>query len=112
MQILNQTRETTLAVNARLADTFFSRLRGLLGTKSLPEGSALVIRPCNSVHMFGMRYSLDVLFVASDQHVLKMVAALAPGKVAVCPGAAYAVELPVGTLIRIGTAVGDELRLE
>lgn len=112
MRLLNQTRGTLLADRLKIADSFFSRLRGLLGSRSLPAGEALLIRPCNSIHMFGMRYPIDVVFADQAGQVLKTVAALAPGRLARCPGAAWVAELPVGTLAATATATGDVLMVE
>ena len=63
MRLFNESRDVLLAERLAVADTFWKRLRGLLGTREWPEGNALLISPCNSVHMFGMKYCLDVLFV-------------------------------------------------
>ena len=54
MRLFNESRGILLAEKLMVADTFWKRLRGLLGTREWPEGNALLINPCNSVHMFGM----------------------------------------------------------
>lgn len=111
MRLLNQTRGRVLAEKLKIADSFWSRLKGLLGTKELPGGEALLIRPCNNIHMFGMKYSIDVVFADAANRVLKTVAHLAPGKIASCRGAAYVVELPCGTLQDTGTQAGDLIEM-
>lgn len=111
MEIVNITTGMTLAGDARLADGFFSRLKGLLGTKSLVMGEGLVIRPCNSIHTFGMNYPIDVVFAADGDRVTRTVVCLEPGRVLACRGSRYVVELPVGTLVRTGTKPGDYLRI-
>ena len=111
MQIKNLTKNTILAEQVRVADTFFSRLKGLLGSSGLPAGAALVIRPCNSVHTFGMRYPIDVIFVDAAHRVVKTVAAMGPGRMAACRAGRYTVELPAGTMAKDGTAAGDLLAL-
>lgn len=111
MRLFNESRDVLLAERLTLADTFWKRLRGLLGTREWPEGNGLLISPCNSVHMFGMKYCLDVLFVDRQNLVLEVVESLAPGKFKICLRAKYAVELPEGTLRRTGTNRGDRLKL-
>lgn len=111
MEIVNVSTGKTLARDARLADGFFSRLKGLLGTKSLLAGEGLVIRPCNSIHTFGMNYSIDVVFAAADDRVAHMATCLEPGRLMACRGSRYVIELPAGTLVRTGTKPGDHLRL-
>ncbi|VBB06598.1 Hypothetical protein LUCI_1834 [Lucifera butyrica] len=109
MLLLNKEKGTILAEQLRVADTFFRRLRGLLGTKTLPAGQGLVIRPCNSVHTLGMHYAIDVLFVDNKDCILKIVADLRPGKWAACRGSAYVIELPAGTAAHTFTQAGDAL---
>lgn len=110
--ITNPRTEATLASRARLADNFFSRFRGLMWTDSLPEGEALLIVPCNSVHCLGMRYAIDVAFLAKDGTVLHMIPDMAPGKLSpLVKGARATLELPAGTLARTETQVGDKLEL-
>lgn len=109
MILMNQTRSTVVAQKLRIANSFFSRLRGLLGTQELPVGEALLIRPCSDIHMFGMQYAIDVAFVSTANQVLKTVAALAPWRVASCKGAAYVLEMPCGTLRASQTEIGDLL---
>ena len=111
LKLVNQTRRTVVVENLRIADTFFNRLKGLLGTSVLPAGEALLICPCNNIHMFGMKYSIDVAFVDDSDRVLKTVEALRPGRFACCSEARYVVEMPCGTLLATGTAVGDLLEV-
>ena len=111
MRLFNESRGILLAEKLMVADTFWKRLRGLLGTREWPEGNALLINPCNSVHMFGMKYCLDVLFLDRQNMVLEAVEALAPGRLKLCRGAKCVVELPDGTLRRTGTCRGDRLQI-
>ena len=112
MRLLNESRGIMLAERITVADTFWKRLRGLLGTREWPEGNALLISPCNSVHMFGMKYCLDVLFLDRQNMVLEAVESLAPGRIKLCCGAKCVVELPVGTVRRTGTRCGDQLQIQ
>jgi uncharacterized protein len=111
MMLINLTNNTILANQVRVADTFFSRLKGLLGSNGLPDGEALVIRPCNSVHTFGMRYPIDVIFADAQHRVVKTVADMGPGRVAFCRKGCYTVELTAGVLAKDRTAAGDVLAM-
>lgn len=108
--IRNLTRGSVLATDARMADTYFTRLKGLLFRTGLDPGEALVITPCNSVHMFGMLFSLDVVFCDADKRVLKTVAELKPFR-ATWPlrGAIYAIEMNPGSILDSLTSAGDTL---
>jgi uncharacterized membrane protein (UPF0127 family) len=70
-----------IAEKVEEARTFLSRLRGLMYRQALPSGEALLIKPCDSIHTFGMRFSIDVLFLDSAGKILKAIRALKPGKV-------------------------------
>ena len=102
-----------VADRLRSAHTHWTRLRGLLGTRGLAPGEGLWIRPCRQVHMFGMRYPLDVVFLDDGLSVVGTVEGLAPGKVSPRVEAATSVvELPAGTVARLGLVVGRRLDIE
>jgi uncharacterized membrane protein (UPF0127 family) len=113
MKVTNSTRNVVLAGRAGRAAGFFARGRGLMFTPPLPEGGGLVIEPCNSIHMFFMRYPLDILFLDREGRVVFMYRGIKPWRMGrVVRGARTAVELPEGTIDRTGTQLGDLLRLE
>jgi uncharacterized membrane protein (UPF0127 family) len=92
----------------RSAHTHWTRLRGLLGTRRLEDGEGLWIKPSNQVHMFGMRYPIDVVFLDDDGRVLRVVHALQPNRISPrVKGATSALELPAGTLSRVGLTEGS-----
>jgi uncharacterized membrane protein (UPF0127 family) len=109
VRIVNETRGTELAAAAEWAATPFRRMRGLLGRSGLPEGSGIVLTPCNSVHMFFMRFAIDAVFVDREGTVVKAVESLRPYRVAGARGSRSCVELPTGTIARTGTRRGDRL---
>lgn len=94
----------------RVADNFFTRAKGLLGTKALPEGHGLLIRPCNSVHMLGMSYPIDVVFLSKTMEVVRVIPELKPWRLSpVVKGAHQVLELPEGTIARLGLVPGEKL---
>ena len=111
MRLFNETQGALIAERLCLADTFWKRLRGLLGTREFPAGNALLIQPCSGVHMFGMRYPLDLLFVDDRDVVVETVESLAPGRIKSCRRAAYVVELPCGAVESSRTRIGDRIKV-
>jgi protein-S-isoprenylcysteine O-methyltransferase Ste14/uncharacterized membrane protein (UPF0127 family) len=96
----------------RVADTHWSRMRGLLGTGSLEPGAGLWIVPCQQVHMFGMRYPIDVVFLDAAGRVLATTPALRPWRVSPRVAAARSVlELPAGTVERLGVRPGMDVAI-
>jgi uncharacterized membrane protein (UPF0127 family) len=111
LKVLNINRNQLLADQVKLANTFFKRLRGLLFTKSLPNGEALLIQPCNSIHAFGMAYSIDALFLDKENIVIATLSNLKPGQLSQLYWQARScLELPAGTIAQSGTAIGDHLQ--
>ncbi|MBI5172435.1 MAG: DUF192 domain-containing protein [Candidatus Melainabacteria bacterium] len=99
-----------LAERASVARSFFRRLKGLLGTDSLPDGEGLLLSPCNSIHMFGMKYAIDVVFLDKELVVVDVLENIAPGKASRVYRKAYScLELPAGKVNLTGTTAGDKL---
>lgn len=112
MWIKNVTKDTIVADHVWHAETFWQRLKGLLGTRSLEVGVGLVIKPCSSVHTFGMAYPIDVLFVDPNDRIVKIVANMPAGRVAMATGSSYVIELAIGRAEQASCAVGDILKFE
>ena len=68
--VRNVTRNSVLGQKVRVAATLKERAVGLLGTDSLGAGEGLWISPCKSIHMFFMRYPIDVLFLDSAGKIM------------------------------------------
>ncbi len=65
-------------VKARVARTFRERAKGLIGTKSLPDGEGMLILHCNAVHTFFMSFPIDVTFLDRHDRVVKTVRGVKP----------------------------------
>src|SRR5262249_47328564 len=93
--------------------THWTRLRGLLGTPTLPAGEGLWLKPCRQVHMFGMRYPVDVAFLDDEHRVVGLVPCLLPWRVSPkLRQATSVVEVPAGTLERLGLVEGVRLAID
>jgi uncharacterized protein len=95
----------------RYARSSSSRLRGLLGRRSLPEGEGLAIRG-NSIHLFFMRMPLDIVFCDADYEVVRVVHNLSPWRMAGCRRARYVLEIGPGEAARLGLREGMVLRVD
>ncbi len=110
MKVLNQTKNTIIAFECKTADNFFTRLKGLIGKKLLPEGSGLLIIPCNSIHMFFMKIPLDVIFIDKAGKVVYLSENIKPWQATrIIKKARCTIELPAGTIAQSRTEVGDKL---
>ena len=101
-----------LADKGRLANSFFTRLKGLLGKKSLPQGFGLIIQPCNMVHSIGMKMAIDVLFVSPAEEIIYIIEAMPPNRISpYIHNAGYVIELPTGQVQKTATAVGNTISI-
>lgn len=96
-------------IRARRAGGFVGRLCGLLGQPLPAQASGLWIEPCASVHTFGMRGLLDLVFVSTCMVVLRIDAAVPSRRVRGAPGARAVLELRAGEAARLGLRAGMRL---
>ncbi|MBR0261407.1 MAG: DUF192 domain-containing protein [Selenomonadaceae bacterium] len=97
-------------LEVEIADSFFKRLRGLMFRRRLEEGRGLLLAPCDGVHMFFMRFSIDVIYLDKDFCIKKIVRDLMPWLgVSFCFGAWGALELPSGEAERLKLVVGQKI---
>lgn len=83
-----------------------------MGRRELPEGSGILITPCSSIHMFFMRFPIDVIFLDRDNAVVKVVHRIKPWRVAIGGGGKKALELPAGTAEALPISEGHQLDFE
>ena len=60
------------------------RLLGLIGRRSLAQGVAVEIPRCRSVHTFGMRFPLDLIWLDDERRVVRIDRAVPPWRIRAC----------------------------
>jgi len=113
-QAFNQTRQLSLATALAVADTHWTRLRGLLGVTAsdFRNGCGLWIVPCRGVHTLGMGFPIDVIYLDGKHNVVHIEHELGPWRLApITLEAASVLELPSGTTVETGTSVGDKIEI-
>ena len=83
-----------------VADSFWARLRGLAGLGEMPPRSALLLPRCSSVHTFGMRFAIGVLFLDEEMRVIGERREVRPGRIVWQRGARAVVEFQAGVPTR------------
>ncbi len=110
LRLTNSTRGTVLGTRIRLADDIPSRIRGFLFRPPPAHGEGILLSPCKAVHMFGVRFALDVVFISEQGGVVATYPELKPWRRSAIHGSAlHALEVPPGTIRATGTATGDQL---
>jgi uncharacterized protein len=110
--LVTTTAGTVVCERCEVAERGLARMRGLLGRDGLESGSGMLIDRAPSVHMFFMRFPIDVVFLDRDRKVVRVVERLRPWRIASARRAAAALELPVGAAAAAGVEIGDELVFE
>jgi|GEM_PF-528426 len=97
---------------AWLADSFWPRLRGLLGRR-LSQGGGLLLLPCRQIHTFLMSYPIDAIYLDREGIVLRVDTTVRPGRCCAPERRAWAVlELPARQGEALGLQAGCRLDLE
>ena len=111
--------QRVLIPRVEVAGSLIGKMRGLMGRSQLAADEGLYLPGTNSIHMFFMRFPIDILFLGTPTAdgalpVLALRHGLRPwrGVVWWVRGAKGAVELPAGSIETVGLRVGDLMRLE
>jgi uncharacterized membrane protein (UPF0127 family) len=113
-QAFNQTRQAYLATALAVADTHWTRLRGLLGLSSsdFRNGSGLWIVPCHGVHTLGMGFPIDVVYLDRSMTVIHIQRDLQPWRFApIRTQATSVLELPCRIAAETKTGLGDKIEI-
>jgi uncharacterized membrane protein (UPF0127 family) len=101
----------TVATDLLTAFDSASRNTGLLRHTSLDPQTALFIAPCNSIHTFFMKFSIDVAFMSKDGCVIKLRTHIPPWRLAMSLRAHSVIEFAAGVLDQVDLRTGDRLSL-
>lgn len=104
---INLTKGVALASELEVARSFAERSQGLLGRSGLKPDTGLLIDPCSSIHMWFMRFPIDVVFLDKKNRVVGLRRNLKPWGMAWSWRGAKTIELPVGIIAATRTQVGD-----
>ena len=97
-------------IRPALANSYFLRLRGLIGRSAKDVGGLLIV-PCNQIHTFFMSEAIDVIYIDVQGCVLKIDEAVEPGRMCkAVRGAKKVLELYAGASADLGLKPGNILR--
>jgi uncharacterized membrane protein (UPF0127 family) len=114
----NVTRGTLLCQCLSPAGGLWGQTRGLLSHDHLDPAEGMLFErsrfvPFMSMHMFFMRFPIDIVFLDGQGRVLKVNRDLRPWRFSsVVFGARFALELAAGAASRSHTEVGDLIAIE
>lgn len=111
--LIQDESDTVLIGNLILAESFTARSRGLLGRTDLSPQSGMLLRPCKSIHMWFMQFSIDAAFLDKNLRVLRISRNLKPWQMSFAPRKTFCVletaagvlnPIQTGTLLRIDSS--------
>lgn len=112
---INCTRGTVLCERVEGAGGLIGHSKGLLGRHKLEPDEGMLFEagrfePFMWMHMFFMRFPIDIVFLDCDGKVMKINSELRPWRLSsVVFGAQKALELSAGAAARSGTTIGDRV---
>jgi uncharacterized protein len=118
MRAFNRTRGKVLCERLENAGGLAGQGKGLLGRGGLEPGTGMLFEsgrftPFMWMHMFFMRFAIDIVFLGRDDTVIKIDARLKPWRLSsIVLGARKALELREGSVEETGTLLGDQIVLE
>ena len=113
LRLLHPRTGRVLAERLRVPRTFVGRGLGLMFRRRLEAGEGMWIVPCNGIHMFGMRFPIDAVFVDRRLRVVRAFPGLRPWRIVPLVLRAHSVlELPAGTIAGLSLERGEPLAVE
>jgi uncharacterized protein len=118
LRAINQTRATVLCERLEKAGGMAGKSRGLLGRDGLEAEAGMLfeagrLEPFMCMHMWFMRFAIDIVFLNRHGRVIRINYNLRPWRISsVVWGARRTLELPVGAVARSQTSVGDQVIFE
>jgi uncharacterized protein len=110
--INNLTRNSIIASRIKIAQNPWTRMKGLIGSRDFASGEALIITHCQSIHMFFMKFPIDVIFCDRQDRVVGLCSGIKPFCLSpIYFKASYAIELPSGSIILSKTKIGDQIKV-
>lgn len=79
--LVNASSKKMITTNMNIAETYYKRFIGLMGKNNIDDDYCLLLKPCNQIHMFFMKFSIDAVYVDKDLRVCGIDTFLKPWKV-------------------------------
>ncbi len=113
VRIINKSKATVVGERISVANSFLTRLIGLMGRTSLAPGEGMLITPSSGVHTCWMRMKIDVVALDRKKRVLRLGHEVKPWRLSgLTLHTAHVLELPPGQIRACGIEVGDELEVQ
>jgi uncharacterized protein len=99
-------------IHAIKANSYFERMKGLLGKKSISNEYAMIFTDSPSIHTFFMMFPIDIIFLDKDFKIICIYENLKRNKIIACWKARYTVEMRENSVRNHNLKIGDKLTLK
>jgi len=107
--VYNETRECFLSFGVTVANTFFARMKGLIGKLRLSADEGVWIIPSQGIHTLGVLFPLDIIYLDDDLKVIYTLEHFPTFRVGPLKSrAASVLELPAHAIYTSQTQPGDQ----
>tara|TARA_R110002111_G_scaffold13929_28_gene38635 strand:- start:616 stop:969 length:354 start_codon:yes stop_codon:yes gene_type:complete len=97
-------------LNGMQTESLKEKLGGLLVLAPLKSDQALWITRCNSIHTFGMKYALDLVYIDKNKQVCGLIENINPWKMSFLLRAQSVMELMAGSIQKMDIQYGDNCK--
>ena len=104
--------DTLLWQKVLVANSFFSRLVGLLNRSSLEPSEGMFFYKAPAIHTIGMRFPIDILFLDASRCVAKVLQQVKPNRILPYIKSQYTIELTAGQSEEKKIRTGEMLHWE
>jgi len=109
---MNDQQQQPLIERLYCPDSFWQRLRGLIGRPQLATNEGLFLPRCTAIHMLGMRLPLDIVFLDKELRIQRIIDGLKPGRFARCARSRHTLELRSGAARTLKLQIGQQLEIK
>lgn len=110
VEITFEQSTTSKTVSCIKTESYLDRMLGLMRVKQLADQQVLWINPCNSVHTFGMKAALDLIYLDKTNTVKKLVEGIKPARGSLCWRAHSVLEANGGFISQLSINEGDKVK--
>jgi uncharacterized membrane protein (UPF0127 family) len=111
-KLLNQTKNSIILEDLKIANSFYSRAKGLLGKSHLENKEGLWIFRTNTIHTFFMKFSIDCVFIDRNLKVIGLRPNVKPWRMTYPVWkASHVIEVCKGTIQDQKVEIGDQLHV-
>ncbi len=71
MKLFNLTKNKVVVENLTIAGSYRERTKGLLGRQNIDAHEGLIIKNCNWIHTFFMKFPIDAVFLRTQMSQIK-----------------------------------------